>query len=128
MRRAWKRWGWRGVSAALARETEVHKLLTSERILGLDLIRGRKAGGEVVGQVEKGTVDASETVGDREPGQHEQGEEKEGEGADQEKEGEGADEGKEGSGADEDDGASEGPETAGLPLFGGEAGPSEEDN
>lgn len=44
LRRAWGRWGWRGVRAALAREAEVHKLLTSERILGLDLLRGRKAG------------------------------------------------------------------------------------
>lgn len=44
LRRAWGRWGWRGVSTAIARESEVHKLLTNERILGLDLIRGRKAG------------------------------------------------------------------------------------
>lgn len=44
LRRAWGRWGWRGVKAALAREAEVHRLLTSERILGLDLMRGRKAG------------------------------------------------------------------------------------
>ena len=43
LRRAWKRWGWRGVRAAVARESEVHKLLTNERILGLDLLRGRKA-------------------------------------------------------------------------------------
>jgi len=42
LRRAWQRWGWRGVSAAVARENEVHKLLTSERILGLDLLRGRR--------------------------------------------------------------------------------------
>lgn len=45
LHRAWQRWGLKGVSAALARENEVHKLLTSERILGLDLLRGRKAGG-----------------------------------------------------------------------------------
>ena len=43
LRRAWSRWGWRGVSTAIARESEVHKLLTNERILGLDLLRGRKA-------------------------------------------------------------------------------------
>ena len=43
LRRAWGRWGIRGVSTVLARETEVHKLLTNERILGLDLLRGRKA-------------------------------------------------------------------------------------
>lgn len=44
LRRAWRRWGWRGVSTALARESEVHRLLTSERILGLDLLRGRREG------------------------------------------------------------------------------------
>ena len=43
LRRAWRRWGWRGVRTVLARETEVHRLLTTERILGLDLLRGRKA-------------------------------------------------------------------------------------
>ncbi|MGB1656201.1 MAG: hypothetical protein ACPHO4_02550, partial [Longimicrobiales bacterium] len=44
LRRAWQRWGLRGVSTVLSRESEVHKLLTNERILGLDLIRGRKIG------------------------------------------------------------------------------------
>jgi SAM-dependent methyltransferase len=43
LRRAWRRWGWRGVSSVIARERELHKLLTTERILGLDLLRGRKA-------------------------------------------------------------------------------------
>jgi hypothetical protein len=43
LRRAWRRWGWRGVRTVLARESEVHRLLTTERILGLDLLRGRKA-------------------------------------------------------------------------------------
>jgi ubiquinone/menaquinone biosynthesis C-methylase UbiE len=42
LRRAWARWGFGGVSAVLAREREVHRLLTRERILGLDLIKGRK--------------------------------------------------------------------------------------
>ncbi len=42
LRRAWKQWGWRGVRAVLAREREVHRLLTRERILGLDLLVGRK--------------------------------------------------------------------------------------
>jgi len=42
LRHAWKRWGWRGVSSAIARENEAHKLLSNERILGLDLLRGRK--------------------------------------------------------------------------------------
>jgi SAM-dependent methyltransferase len=44
LRRAWGQWGWRGVWAALARERTVHRLLTHERILGLGLLRGRKAG------------------------------------------------------------------------------------
>ena len=43
MRRAWRHWGWRGVWTALSRERAVHNLLTRERILGLDLVRGRKA-------------------------------------------------------------------------------------
>jgi SAM-dependent methyltransferase len=50
LRRAWRRWGWRGVRAALAREAEVHNLLTRERILGLDMVTGRKAGGAEVGE------------------------------------------------------------------------------
>lgn len=41
LRRAWGRWGWQGVRAAVAREAEVHRLLTRERILGLDLLVGR---------------------------------------------------------------------------------------
>ncbi len=43
MRRAWSHWGWRGVWTALARERAVHNLLSRERVLGLDLVRGRKA-------------------------------------------------------------------------------------
>ena len=42
LRRAWRRWGWRGVRTVLEREREVHRLLTRERILGLDLLKGRK--------------------------------------------------------------------------------------
>jgi SAM-dependent methyltransferase len=42
LRRAWTRWGWRGVRTVLLREREVHRLLTRERILGLDLLKGRK--------------------------------------------------------------------------------------
>jgi ubiquinone/menaquinone biosynthesis C-methylase UbiE len=41
LRRAWGRWGWQGVKVAVAREAEVHRLLTRERILGLDLLVGR---------------------------------------------------------------------------------------
>ena len=42
LRRAWRRWGWVGVWTALVRQREVHKLLTQERILGLDLVKGLK--------------------------------------------------------------------------------------
>jgi ubiquinone/menaquinone biosynthesis C-methylase UbiE len=42
LRRAWGRWGWRGVRTVLEREREVHNLLTRERILGLDMVKGRK--------------------------------------------------------------------------------------
>ena len=43
LRRARGRWGWAGVWTAMAREREVHNLLTHERILGLDLVKGIKA-------------------------------------------------------------------------------------
>ncbi len=42
LRRAWARWGWRGVRTVLAREREVHRLLTRERILGLDMVKGTR--------------------------------------------------------------------------------------
>ena len=42
LRRARRRWGWVGVWTLWAREREVHKLLTQERILGLDLVMGLK--------------------------------------------------------------------------------------
>jgi SAM-dependent methyltransferase len=48
LRRAWARWGWTGVRTVLAREREVHRLLTRERVLGLDLIKGIKTA-EAVG-------------------------------------------------------------------------------
>lgn len=44
LRRAWGRWGLRGVRDAVVREWEVHRLLTKDRVLGLDLLKGRKAG------------------------------------------------------------------------------------
>jgi len=50
LRRAWARWGIGGVSAVMAREREVHRLLTRERILGLDLIKGRKKVAEPPGE------------------------------------------------------------------------------
>jgi ubiquinone/menaquinone biosynthesis C-methylase UbiE len=48
LRKAWTIWGWGGVRSAIARESAVHKLLTHERVLGLDLLRGRKASGAEV--------------------------------------------------------------------------------
>jgi hypothetical protein len=43
LRRVWRQWGWRGLRAVLQRERAVHRLLTQERILGLNLLKGRKA-------------------------------------------------------------------------------------
>jgi ubiquinone/menaquinone biosynthesis C-methylase UbiE len=43
LRRAWARWGWKGVRSVFQREAEVHRLLTKERILGLSLVIGVKA-------------------------------------------------------------------------------------
>jgi hypothetical protein len=44
LRRAWGRWGWKGVRTLFQREAEVHRLLTKERILGLNLLTGVKSG------------------------------------------------------------------------------------
>ncbi len=38
--RAWRRWGLRGISAALSREQEIRTLTSRERVLGLCLLRG----------------------------------------------------------------------------------------
>lgn len=46
LRRAWGRWGWTGVKTAILREREVHRLLTRERIIALDLVLGTKVGAE----------------------------------------------------------------------------------
>lgn len=46
LRRAWRRWGWRGVRGAILREREVHHLLTRERVLALSLIKGTRWPGE----------------------------------------------------------------------------------
>lgn len=48
LRRAWSRWGVRGVYGALVRETESHRTLARERHLGLTLILGRKAQAPVI--------------------------------------------------------------------------------
>ena len=58
LRRAWRRWGWRGVLTVFRREAEVHRLLTKERILGLSLLKGTKepmsgGSGEDQGEEEK---------------------------------------------------------------------------
>lgn len=42
LRRALKRWGWRGVRGAILREQEIHHLLTRQRVLGLSLIVGTR--------------------------------------------------------------------------------------
>jgi SAM-dependent methyltransferase len=54
LRRARRRWGWRGVWTVFQREIEVHRLLTKERILGLNLLLGVKAGPALDGGVKKG--------------------------------------------------------------------------
>ena len=62
LRRAWTRWGWRGVRTVLEREWEVHRLLSGERILGLDLLKGRKADPDA-DQERVGTSEAPEAPG-----------------------------------------------------------------
>lgn len=42
LRRAWRRWGWRAAFTAVFRQAEVHRLLTKERVLGLDLVVGTR--------------------------------------------------------------------------------------
>ena len=43
LRRAFGRWGWQGVRAVLARERTVRRVLSRERILGLNLLMGTRA-------------------------------------------------------------------------------------
>jgi SAM-dependent methyltransferase len=43
LRRAWRRWGWRGLRGALKREYEIRTLLGPERTVGVTLIEGTKA-------------------------------------------------------------------------------------
>ena len=52
--RVMKVWGWKGVVTVFQREMEVHRLLTKERILGLNLLIGVKAGPSPDGQVKRG--------------------------------------------------------------------------
>ncbi len=42
LRRAWKRWGWRGLKGAVSREHEIRQLLGPERTIGVSLIKGTK--------------------------------------------------------------------------------------
>jgi len=62
LRRAWSRWGWKGVRAALAREREVHRLLTRERILGLDMLIGTRMPDDDVPEASKVSGVTSEEV------------------------------------------------------------------
>ena len=44
LHRTWQRWGWKGVRTGIMKGREIHRLLTRERILGLELLKGCKAG------------------------------------------------------------------------------------
>lgn len=74
MRRAWGRWGWRGVRTVLEREYEVHRLLTRERILGLDLLKGRTAGAPEEAAVAEDAPEAAveKDVPEESPEQHQE--------------------------------------------------------
>lgn len=61
LRRAWARWGWTGVRTVLSREREVHRLLTRERILGLDLLKGTRMPDPDTPEAD-GAADAPETA------------------------------------------------------------------
>ena len=124
-RRAWRRWGWSGLRTAVAREREVHRLLTRERILGLDLVKGvkpavsdelreRDGSAAVVGSPSDGHENASavsepneppprldEAASSEEPGRHF-----------------GERSALDGSDTPENEGSPD-PATEGLPLFGG---------
>lgn len=54
LRRVRRNWGWKGVLTVFQREMEVHRLLTRERVLGLNLLLGIKAGPSTDGQVKRG--------------------------------------------------------------------------
>ncbi len=99
LRRAWRRWGWTGVRTALRRAREVHRLLARERILGLDLVVGRKGG------VASERAEAAAESGAPSPAtEHSSRRDLRGE--------------EEAPGGAEQEGAAE---TVGLPLFGGRA-------
>jgi SAM-dependent methyltransferase len=56
LRRVRKVWGWKGVVTVFRRELEVHRLLTKERILGLNLLLGVKSGPSPDGEVKRGAA------------------------------------------------------------------------
>jgi len=107
LRRAWRRWGWQGVKNVLQREMEVHRLLTRERILGLDLIKGVKAEGPEGGEGVPPVGAPAEEAGAHGGGVDEGGESSP----------------KTGRGEGEESGPDGNEQTAGLPLF----GPPEQD-
>jgi ubiquinone/menaquinone biosynthesis C-methylase UbiE len=64
LRRARRRWGWRGVWSVFEREREVHRLLTRERILGLNLLVGTKAGSSPAGGLEEEVESEGSSMGE----------------------------------------------------------------
>lgn len=102
LRRAGTRWGWRGVATVMEREREVHRLLTRERVLGLDLLRGRKPPAETV-EVDAGAADEAQAV----------------EAAAEEPSPDGVETEEPSSDGVETEASEPGTETSGLPLFDG---------
>jgi ubiquinone/menaquinone biosynthesis C-methylase UbiE len=98
LRRAWHRWGFKGVRTVLAREGEVHRLLKRERLLRLDLLKGKKGGLE-------GVEDADSTASAQTPRKAKDETDR--------SSGDPGDVAEPANGPDED-----GTQTAGLPLFG----------
>tara|TARA_B100000029_G_scaffold283692_2_gene277443 strand:- start:2342 stop:2863 length:522 start_codon:yes stop_codon:yes gene_type:complete len=60
LRRTWQRWGWKGVRTGILKGREIHRLLTRERVLGLELLKGCKAEAGVPVSVEPKSVAAAE--------------------------------------------------------------------
>ncbi|MFQ5535823.1 MAG: class I SAM-dependent methyltransferase [Gemmatimonadota bacterium] len=97
LRRAWRRWGWSGVRTVLSREREIHRLLSRERILGLDLLKGRKP------ETDSAAASGAAEVETKEPAAAESA----------------TSAGTAVANPETGDPAAADPETAGLPLFGG---------
>ena len=60
LRRTWQRWGWKGVRTGILKGREIHRLLTRERVLGLELLKGCKAEAGAPVSVEPKSVAAAE--------------------------------------------------------------------